>query len=274
MTTPPSDPDHNPWAAPAGPPPSPQPGQYGGLYDPPVDPRNPRQDPFAAFPSGPVYPQPQQQPGAQSPIGLPNYPAPVLPVAPQPSTGAGVKLGIALTVFALILGGVIFWVATKDDMKFGGGADTTPVITTTTTTTTTTAPKAFATVGDCVKLGGSSFTATYDKLDCAQDRHNYTVSKLPARDEKCGEDKDTYTLYTKGRDRVCLIPVFRDGVCYQMGIGVSLNAEIPVAECGGYGVVKARVLRDTWDKATCGEGQALALAYPEIRTTYCFTHTF
>ncbi|MGI5506594.1 hypothetical protein [Lentzea sp. CA-135723] len=41
-------------------------------------------------------------------------------------------------------------------------------------------------------------------------------------------------------------------------------------------VVQAKVLADTVDKAACGtdERLAAALAHPELKTTYCLTHTF
>jgi hypothetical protein len=37
------------------------------------------------------------------------------------------------------------------------------------------------------------------------------------------------------------------------------------------GGLKVKVLTDTVDKAACGSDPKLALAYPEIKTTYCFS---
>ena len=261
MTTPPGRPDEpeNPWAPPAGPAHR-SPGPNDALYGP-VDP-----DPFGAY-SGPA---PQYQQHQQQWDG----PRPMLDVAPQRSSRAGLLIGVGLLVLVVAIGAVMLWFVRKDDLKFSSGAAT---ATTTTVPTTTSKPKPFAVVGDCVQLAGGTFDATYTKTECAENKHNYTVSKtMRTGAEKCGENVDSYVTYTKGYGmNVCLIPVFADGECYDFTLA-SLQAEFPKKACGGYMVVKAEVLADTVDKAACGQDErlALALAYPEIKTTYCLTHTF
>jgi hypothetical protein len=180
---------------------------------------------------------------------------------------------IASVLGVLLLGMmsfVLYWFS-KD-----GGLNTAATSTTPSPTVTTSAlPQ--AKVGDCAKVSGASFNIKYEPVPC-DGGHNYTVSKvLGSQSEKCGEDRDSYTKYHgySGRKSVnlCLIPVFADGQCYNF-TAASLNAEFQTAPCGGLQVVKVKVLTDTVDKAACGESPALALAYPEIKTTYCFTDTY
>ncbi|WP_189155918.1 LppU/SCO3897 family protein [Lentzea pudingi] len=256
MTTPPRpDEPENPWAAPAGPvrrSPDPHDAMYG-----PID-----TDPFGAY-SGPAQ---------RYPSGDPNVPRPMLHVAPQRSSRAGLLIGAGLLALVVAIGAVMLWAVGKDDPKFSSVAATT-----TAPPTTTSKPPPFAVVGDCVQLAGGTFDATYTKTACAENKHNYTVSKtMPTAAEKCGTTEDAYVRYTKGYGmNVCLIPVFADGECYDFALA-SLQAEFPKKPCGGYMVVKAKVLPGTADKAACGQDErlALALAYPEISTTYCLTHTF
>ncbi|USX52401.1 hypothetical protein [Lentzea sp. HUAS12] len=257
MTTPPDRPGEpeNPWAPPAGPARR-SPDQNDALYGP-VDP-----DPFGAY-SGPAPQYPQ----------LGDGPRPMLDVAPQRSSRAGLLIGAGLLVLVVAIGAVLLWVVRKDDLEFGSG---TAPATTTVPTTTTSKPKPFAVVGDCVLLTGGTFDAAYAKTECTENKHNYVVTRTLQTAEKCGEDDDSYVKYTKGYGmNVCLVPVFADGECYDFALA-SLKAEFPKKPCGGYMVVKAKVLADTVDKAACGQDErlALALAYPEIKTTYCLTHTF
>ncbi|HEX8868605.1 MAG TPA: hypothetical protein VF821_23295, partial [Lentzea sp.] len=221
-----------------------------------------------APPAGPPAP-PAGPPGP-----YPAYPYPA--AAPQPQRTSRLGLVIAGLVVALVigtLGGFYSWVKKEHDTAATSATSSPP--------TTTTPPKPYAEIGDCVKLTGASFNPTYKKVACDAGLHNYTVSKVPATDaEKCGEDAAAYTKYTAysaaaGRKNayVCLIPVFVEGQCYDFTLS-SLNAELKTVECGGFQAVKAKVLANTVDKAACGESPALAIAYPEIKTTYCFTHTF
>ncbi|WP_330274020.1 hypothetical protein OG205_46085 [Lentzea sp. NBC_00516] len=296
MSTPPNQPHDpaNPWATPpAGQAvPGPQPGQAypGQPYpgQPHVGQPNPgqpypdqahpgQQYPGQAFP-GQAYPgqaYPGQaypgQPGQPYP-GQP-YPAYPAPEPPRKSSGKAVLIIAGLVVIALGLSAAVFLVNRGD--KPPAAASSTSA--TTTTTTTTTKPKAFAEVGDCVLLAGGSFNPKFEKTACAENKHNYTVSKVPATStEECGTPPDGYVKYTKGSSvNVCLIPVFVDGECYDFTLA-SLQSEFPKKACGGYMVVKAKVITGTADKAACGQDErlALALAYPEIKTTYCLTHTF
>lgn len=97
MTTPPHEPK----------------SKYTDLYSPPADPRNP--DPFAAFPTRTERPAPS----TGRSIGSYDVPEPIIPVAPHRDGGASWKLALVLTLFALLLGAAIFWLAT-DDIDFGG----------------------------------------------------------------------------------------------------------------------------------------------------------
>jgi hypothetical protein len=229
-------------------------------------------DPFSAF-APPAADPPLPGAGGGRPIGVYELPEPVIPVAPNHEGGAGWKIVVVLTVFALALGGLIFWLSTKDTIKFGsGGAPTSAVAATTTPPTTTSKPAPFAEVGDCVLLTGSSIQPDYKKIACGE--HNYTVSKFTTTSSaKCGEPAGGYVEYSKisvlDSFTVCLIPVFADGQCYDFSLA-QLQADVPKKDCGAFAAVRAKVLVNTVDKAACGTNQALALAYPEIKTTYCF----
>jgi hypothetical protein len=215
----------------------------------------------------PIPPDRPAEPASPwAPPAHPPYPA------PRTSRASLIVIG-SLVLLAGLLAAAYQWVSPKHDVSVA--------IATTTVAppTTTTPPKPIAEVGDCVKLTGTSLSPTYQKVSCEGGLHNYVVSKVPATDsEKCGEDADGYTRYTSyqgvaGRQSVCLVPVFVEGQCYDFTLS-SLQAETKTAECGGFQAVRAKVLTNTVDKAACGESPALALAYPEIKTTYCFTHTF
>ncbi|MEU3643121.1 hypothetical protein AB0E59_07050 [Lentzea sp. NPDC034063] len=284
MSTPPYQPHDpaNPWATPpAGQAaPGPQPGQaypaqaYPGQPDPgQAQPGQPYQgqaypgqpDPSQPYPGQP-YPG-QAYPGQQF-QAYPSYPAP----QPPKSSGKAFLIIAGIVVVALGLSAAVFlgnWGSKRPVAA--------PSTSATTTTTTTTKPKPFAEVGDCVLLAGGSFNPKFEKTPCAENKHNYTVSKVPATStEECGTPPDGYVKYTKGSSvNVCLIPVFVDGECYDFTLA-SLQSEFPKKACGGYMVVKAKVITGTADKAACGQDErlALALAYPEIKTTYCLTHTF
>ena len=210
-----------------------------------------------------------------------DMPEPIIPVAPLRESGAGLKIVLALTAFMVLLGGTIFWLSTKDTIDFGGSGDDParpPVAQRTTTPPTTTSkPAPFAEVGDCVKMTGNAPQPDYKKVPCGEN-NNYTVSKVASSStEKCGEPADGYIEYRRisvlESLTVCLIPVFIDGQCYDFTLA-DLKADVPKVACGrGPQVFKATVLANTVDKAACPVNQPLALAYPEIKTTYCFTQT-
>ena len=232
-------------------------------------------DPFSAF-SPPAAEPPPPNAGEGRPIGVYDVPEPVLPVAPHRGSGGGGKIVAVLTVFALALGGLIFWLSTKDSIKFGSGDSaprTTAAAVTTTPPTTTSKPAPFAVVGDCVSMTGSAAKPDYKKVACGE--HNYTVSKVgTSSSDKCGEPADGYVQYVQfsilESVSVCLIPVFADGQCYDFTMA-AIQAAVPQKECGTFGVARVKVLTNTVDKAACGGNPLLALAYPEIKTTYCFT---
>ncbi|KJK42015.1 hypothetical protein UK23_39220 [Lentzea aerocolonigenes] len=228
----------------------------------------------------PIPPTPPDEPvnvwapPAGPPVPRPVYPAySTPPAAPEPRTSsAGVVIATGFGVLVLVMLCIAFYSMSKYD------SDPVAVSTTSSSPTTTTPAKPFAEVGDCVKLTGTSIDLKYDKVSCEGGLHNYTVGKvLGGQSEKCGEDPAAYTKY-KGHSgyksvALCMIPVFVDGQCYDFSLS-GLYAEIKTVECGAFQSAKAKVLANTVDKAACGESPALAVAYPEIRTTYCFTQAF
>jgi hypothetical protein len=220
-------------------------------------------NPWATAPAGPAVPYP-------APPGYPPYP---FPEPPRRSNRAALLIVAGLGVLALALSAAVFFTVRKDGTAAAPASSSAPV----TTTTSSAKPKPFAEIGDCVLMTGGSFNPSYKKVPCAENQHNYTVSKVPeTSSEQCGATAEGYIKYTKGsRTTVCLVPVFADGECYDFALA-SLNAEFPKKECGGYMVVRAKVITGTADKAACvDDGRlAAALAYPEIKTTYCLTHTF
>jgi hypothetical protein len=232
----------------------------------------------------PIPPTPPDEPGNvwAAPSGPPAAHAP-FPIPPaQPAAGvpprrtSRVGLVIAGVLGALLLTlvvGVNIWFSNND--RLNGATDSG---TTSNPPTSTSSPLPAAEIGDCVKLSGASFNVKYDEVSCEGNLHNYTVGKVLAdRSEKCGDDPDSYMKYHgyAGRKSVnlCLIPAFVDGQCYSFAT-ISLNAEFQTATCGGLEVVQVKVLANTMDKAACGASPALALAYPDIKTTYCFTDTY
>jgi len=199
------------------------------------------------------------------------FPASPAPPPPQRTSRVGLTIGISLGV--LLLGMLSFIL-----YRFSGDGGLAGVTTTSPAPTTTTSALPSAQVGDCVKLAGVSISVEYEKVSCEGNLHNYTVSKvLGSQSERCGEDRDAYTKYRghSGRKSVnlCLIPVFVEGQCYDFSLS-GLSAEIRTVACGSFQAVQAKVLADTVDKGACGPSPALAIAYPEIKTTYCFTHTY
>ncbi|WP_329790238.1 hypothetical protein V1227_39905 [Lentzea sp. DG1S-22] len=155
----------------------------------------------------------------------------------------------------------------------GGPASGSTMNTSPTVITTSVLPS--ATAGDCVKLGGASFNVKYEQVPCGTGTHDYTVSKvLGSQSEKCGEAPGSYMKYHaySGRKSVniCLIPAFADGRCYRFTT-FSLSGEVETPPCAGLEVLRVKVLTNTADKTACGSSPALA--YPDIKTTYCFTRT-
>jgi len=225
-------------------------------------------DPFSAF-TAPEEKPPSATAGVRGPLY--DVPEPVIPVAPHRESGTGVKIVAALAVFALLLGAVIFWMSTKDTMHFGGGGGPTPTTATTTAPTTTSKPPPFAETGDCVLLTGDSLQPDYQKVACGE--HNYTVAKVvESSNAKCDDGHVAFSRLSvlEKSLTVCLIPVFTDGECYDLTHG-QLLASFPKKACGNFGVSRVKVLANTVDKAACGQDVVLALAYPDIKTTYCFT---
>lgn len=233
-------------------------------------------DPFSAFAPPPAEPPPST--GGGRPIGYYDVPEPVIPVAPHRESGGGGKIVAVLAVFALALGGLIFWLSTKDTIRFGSGSAPTSAAVVTTTarpTTTTTKPAPFAEAGDCVLMTGLMINPDFKKVACGE-QHNYTVTKVvtsPTPEEKCGTEADGYVQYKRTSlletsVSVCLVPVLADGACYDV-VYSTTQAALPQKECGSVGTARVKMLANTVDKAACGPNPVLALAYPETKTTYC-----
>ncbi|MDX8053382.1 hypothetical protein SK571_28745 [Lentzea sp. BCCO 10_0798] len=222
---------------------------------------------------GNVWAAPSGSPAPQTPFPVPPAPS-AAGVPPHRTSRVGlVIVGVLGVLLLTLVAGVGIWFAKSDGLSRLAGPGTTS-----NPPTSTSSPLPAAEVGDCVKMSGASFNIKYDEVSCEGQLHNYTVVKVLAdRSEKCGDDPGSYMKYHgyAGRKSVnlCLIPVFADGQCYSFTT-LSLNAEFQTAPCGGLQVVQVKVLANTVDKAACGASPALALAYPDIKTTYCFTDTY
>ncbi|GLY50943.1 hypothetical protein Lesp01_45990 [Lentzea sp. NBRC 102530] len=222
--------------------------------------------PASGEPYNPWAAPPQRVHDPASPYGSP-------PVPPQRTSNAPLVVGLVLGFLLLLTLGAVFFAVVDRNVEIATPTRTTAPRTYAVPTTNPTPLPPAAQVGDCVKLSGPSFNPVYEKQPCESGLHNYTVSKVPGAGEKCGDDPDAYVKY-RGWDgrkssNVCLIPVFVDGQCYDLTLA-SLDAEFKKADCS-FLVVRAKVLPNTVDKAACGPNPALALAYPEIKTTYCFS---
>ena len=190
---------------------------------------------------------------------MPPMPPAYIPPAPPPKAkSASTLVVIGAILVALVVGG---WVVRVVLRQLPSDTQSIPAPTTTSTTTST-PPKYVA--GDCVSMTGSSINPAFDEVDCASGKGNYVVAKVPESGESCGEN---YSKYTRGSLKVCLIPVFVDGECYNFSVA-GISAETPKMDCSPF-VVKATVLKDTVDPAACGPNVGKALAYPEIKVTYC-----
>ncbi|GLZ30496.1 hypothetical protein Lesp02_26850 [Lentzea sp. NBRC 105346] len=197
------------------------------------------------------------------PQGKPPMPPAYIPPAPPPkkSSSVGVILGGLLA--AVI---VIAFAVRVALHHMPSDSESLPAVTLTdmpTFTMTTSAPPKYV-AGECVSMTGSSINPAFDKVDCASGKGNYVIAKAPESGAGCAEN---YSKYTKGSLKLCLIPVFEDGGCYNFSVA-GISAETPKMDCSPF-VVKATVLKDTVDTAACGPNVGKALAYPEIKVTYC-----
>ncbi|MFD4673613.1 hypothetical protein ACFWNN_28075 [Lentzea sp. NPDC058450] len=230
---------------------------------------------YSVAPVGPPAPPAPGEPHNPWAAPLQSYPPPATPYGPQPvppqrTSNAPLVVGLVLGLLLVGALATVFLVSIGNRPMV---SEITPTMTYAVPTTIPTPLPPPAQVGDCVKLTGSVY-ADYEKLPCEAGQHNYTVSKvLGNRSEKCGDDPDAYTKYHGWDGRkstnLCLIPVFVDGACYDFRSSI-LNADLKPFDCS-FLVVRVKVLPNTADKAACGPDPALALAYPEIKTTYCFT---
>lgn len=220
----------------------------------------------------PPVPAPPYNPWA-APAHSVQHPPGAYPGSPYPAqlparrtSSAGLVVGIVMSLLLALMVVTVFLVVVGRNREVA--TTTIPALPATSTSATPVAQ-----VGDCVRLSGPSFNPDYGKVVCETGQHNYVVSKvIRAQGEKCGDDPDSYVRYSAYEGRrttnVCLIPIFVDGQCYNFSTA-GLDAEFQKIECS-FLVVRAKVLPGTVDKAACGPNPPLALAYPEIRTTYCF----
>lgn len=88
--------------------------------------------------------------------------------------------------------------------------------------------------GDCVSVTGSNSDADFDKVDCGDTASLtfYVAEKLDSTDASCGGEQ--YSELTQTGDdatKLCLVPNFEQGKCYEIPIS-SLTGMKEVA-CGG-----------------------------------------
>ena len=188
-------------------------------------------------------------------------------LAPErPSTGVLRTLLVVGVVLIFIVGLAVYYVTTLPEPDHT--ADTRPVPLSVSRAPDPNEPV----VGACARLTGPVLEAEYSAVDCAAGTHNYVVGSLQRKGEDCGSasgtNKDQYARYRwSGALGLCLVPVFADGQCYQIGL---FQAEIPKSECTGVNA-RVQVLTNSLDKTACRPGTFESLAYPEVTTTYCFS---
>lgn len=123
--------------------------------------------------------------------------------------------------------------------------------------------------GDCASITGTESSPNFKTVDCGAAEANYTVGKTIGLNESCGEgsyDEYTETARRGPKTKLCLVPKFVEGECYDLG-GTTMG--YPKAACGsGEKVAKvAKVIKDA--EPDCGEAQVWSVPQPKI--AYCLT---
>ncbi|MBB5956554.1 hypothetical protein FHS29_003140 [Saccharothrix tamanrassetensis] len=126
--------------------------------------------------------------------------------------------------------------------------------------------------GECASLTGTSTKPDFKTVDCGSAEANYTIAKvLDSTSGKCdGQYYDQYTeTARRGPDsKLCLIPTFKEGSCYELTSSTTTMGYPPV-DCGKAEVLKlVKHVKGSDDESACGDG--MALAFPEPKQAFCF----
>ncbi|MBV9843727.1 MAG: hypothetical protein JOZ47_01445 [Kutzneria sp.] len=240
--------------------------QGAGQGAPVGQPQSPQYGP--PYPQGQQYPQVQPQfpqaPGFPPGVGYGGPPSgqphqvPPAPVG-QPAPKKKGRLVAILVAVLVVLGGV----AVKVVLGLGIGA----AIDSTNQAHTTN-------VGDCASVTGTVAKPHYEKVDCGSGKENYTVGKvLNSASATCPQDYDEYYETGVNSVKLCLIPVLKDGACYDFGQGSVGKEQMGYSQvpCSSSKAVQVKVLKGTTDKNACGADSDSAVVYQETRTTICLT---
>ena len=128
-------------------------------------------------------------------------------------------------------------------------------------------------IGDCVKLGGTTTAAEIDNADCGSKDSNYkVVAKVPTSD-LCASDVDSYYYETLAGDEqgaVCLDVDWVVGGCMDLGSGMDEPARIECSDTSGTNVVEVvEILQNSTSIDECGSGADSGFEHPERKFTVC-----
>jgi len=194
----------------------------------------------------PVQP-PTTQPGAV-PVGNQPYPPAQVPPAPK-KKGMGSKILSVLVAIAVLIG--IRVAFTMLGQK-------------------TEANEITKLAGKCITVTGSGKDLDHKVVDCAADGMSYIVASThEGSTAACPENMLEYykEAGTGGKTlaRACLIPNFRENVCY----GPEANGAMKIVTCTdpqAYFKISKRI-EGVADKTKCGEDEALV--YTDPKYTFC-----
>ncbi|QTR05485.1 hypothetical protein J7S33_13290, partial [Saccharothrix algeriensis] len=125
--------------------------------------------------------------------------------------------------------------------------------------------------GDCASLTGTSTKPEFKTVDCGTAEANYSIAKvLGSTGESCGGTYDEYTeTARRGPDsKLCLIPVFQEGSCYELNGDLNRMGR-PAVDCGQSGALKlVKHVKDSDDETACEDNAPMA--FPEPKQVFCF----
>jgi hypothetical protein len=180
-------------------------------------------------PPGPAAGQPQQQPAPQ----------------PEPQRKKGFPRWIISVIALIVVGGGVY------------------------AYNYFTSDAAQAKAGDCAHLSGSESSPNFESVPCDAANATHIVGKsLSSNSDSCNGPYDEFTQTARrGPDaKLCLMPNFAEGNCYQLD-GPSMD--YPKVDCATDGSVKvSKLVKGKSDEAACGTA-GKAFAFPEPPTTYC-----
>jgi hypothetical protein len=129
-----------------------------------------------------------------------------------------------------------------------------------------------AKVGDCAAVTGTTASAHYEVVACGSARENYTVGKvLDSTSAKCPDGEDSYYEKNLFNFKLCLIPIFTDGECYEFD-SAKPDMGYPRINCNDTAAVRVKVITGIADKNACGaKGADHTLVYAETKTTICLS---